>query len=48
MGSETSAPNLFGGQPKADTAVGQILGNNLGHYGSGIDEQMVFIDPSPW
>jgi hypothetical protein len=38
MGSESSVPNLFGGQAGSETAVGQILGNNLGRFGSGFDE----------
>jgi hypothetical protein len=33
MGSELSVPNFVGGQLESETAVGQILGNNLGHFG---------------
>jgi hypothetical protein len=35
MSSEASVPNLFGGQRGADTAVGWILGNNLGCFDLG-------------
>jgi hypothetical protein len=45
MGSESSVPNLFGGQPESETAVGQILGNNLGRFGSGFDEPAASNDP---
>jgi hypothetical protein len=45
IGSEASVPNLFGGKPGADTAVGQILGNNLGRFRSRFDEQTVSNDP---
>jgi hypothetical protein len=36
MGSEASVPNLFGGQPESDTAVGQILGNKFRPFWIGI------------
>jgi hypothetical protein len=45
MGSETSVPSLFGGQTGASTAVGKILGNNVGRFGSRVDEQTLPNDP---
>jgi hypothetical protein len=45
MGSESSVPNLFGGQKGSETIVGQILGNNVGRFGSGFDEPAASNDP---
>jgi hypothetical protein len=45
MGSETDAPNLFGGHTEAETAVGTILGRGLGRFGSGFDEPAGSTDP---
>jgi hypothetical protein len=45
MGSESSVPNLFDGQTGSETAGGKILGNNLGHFGSGFDEPVASNDP---
>jgi hypothetical protein len=45
MGSETSTPNLYGGQTESDTAVGTILGRGLGRFRSGLDEPMCYSNP---
>jgi hypothetical protein len=45
MRSETSTPNLYGGQTESDTAVGTILGRGLGFFGSGFDDPMRSNDP---
>jgi hypothetical protein len=45
IGSEASVPNLIGGKPEAATAVGRILGNNFGCFGSGLGEQTISNGP---
>jgi hypothetical protein len=45
MGSEASVPSIFGGLTGASTAVGKILGKNLGRFGSRADEQTLPNDP---
>jgi hypothetical protein len=45
MGSESAAPNLFGGQTESETAVGTILGRGLGRFRSGFDEPAPSTDP---
>jgi hypothetical protein len=45
MGSETDAPNLFGGHTVAVTVVGTILGRGLDRFGSGFDEPAGSTDP---
>jgi hypothetical protein len=45
MGSETDAPNLFGGQTEVETAVGTILGRGLGRFALGVNEPAGSTDP---
>jgi hypothetical protein len=45
VGSKASVPNLSGEQPEADTAVGRVLGNNFGCFGSGLGVYTVSNDP---
>jgi hypothetical protein len=45
IGLESRVPNLFGGQPGSGTAVGQILGDNLGRFRSDLDEPAASNDP---
>jgi hypothetical protein len=45
MGTESSAPSLFGRRPGSETAVGQILESSLDRFGSGFDDPAASDDP---
>jgi hypothetical protein len=45
MGSETAAPNLFGGQTESEQAARMMLGDGLGRFGLVFGESAHSNDP---